>query len=237
MGAKDANGLEDDSYSPSLSSSALERLQLHMQLQSLQKPFSFCNNPAMWPKLHPLQEKMIQSLQSLNGSPTPLWQYGLPSPQPGQGQKVDHFYEPPTNATVQEDFSNISNPKVNELQNPLHVIPPSGNSMAFINGNNPMDSTPVPKADGIEQSSAGIEVSGFQAELDDFLSNKSAAFVPQEDQMVEFDCFREMNSSKDNVIWWSNYFDAKSATSNPWDSTSVLQSEQMFQDYQLGYNL
>ncbi|CAN8248398.1 unnamed protein product [Cochlearia groenlandica] len=38
-----------------LSNSALERLQLHMQLQNIQNPFSsFYNNPNLWPKVHPL---------------------------------------------------------------------------------------------------------------------------------------------------------------------------------------
>ncbi|KAH0859872.1 hypothetical protein HID58_088133 [Brassica napus] len=38
-----------------LSNSALERLQLHMQIQNLQSPFSsFYNNPILWPKFHPL---------------------------------------------------------------------------------------------------------------------------------------------------------------------------------------
>ncbi|XP_059461597.1 transcription factor MYB36 [Corylus avellana] len=204
------NGLEDNSYSPALSNSALERLQLHMQLQSLQKPFSFYNNPGLWPKLHPLQEKiMIQSLQSMNqSSPTALW----------QGQNID-LYEPPTAAMAQEDLGKMSMPNVNELEN------------SFIIGNNN-------PADGIEQSNAGREVSGFQAELDDFLNNKTVAFVPQEDQITEFDCFQEMNGSKDDsVIWWSNDFETKSASSNSWDSTSVLQSEQMCQDYGLGYNM
>ncbi|CAN8253039.1 unnamed protein product [Cochlearia groenlandica] len=37
-----------------LSNSALERLQLHMQLQNVQNPFSsFYNNPNLWPKVHP----------------------------------------------------------------------------------------------------------------------------------------------------------------------------------------
>ncbi|XP_062164197.1 transcription factor MYB36-like [Alnus glutinosa] len=208
---KDANGVENNSYSLALSNSALERLQLHMQLQSLQKPFSLYNNPALWPKLHPLQEKiMIQSLQSLNESPAALW----------QGQSID-LYEPPTAA--------ISMPKVNELENSLHGISSSpDNSMAFITGNNP--------ADGLELQSniGGREDSGFQAELDDFLNNKNVAFVPQEDEITEFDCFKEMNGSKDNLIWWSNDFDTKSASSNSWDSTtSVLPSQQMFQDYEL----
>ncbi|XP_059461978.1 transcription factor MYB36-like [Corylus avellana] len=182
-----------------------------MQLQSLQKPFSFYNNPGPWPKLHPLQEKiMIQSLQSMNqSSPTALW----------QGQNID-LHEPPTAAIAQEALGKMSMPKVNELEN------------SFIVGNNIT-------ADGIEQSNiAGREVSGFQAELDDFLNNKTVAFVPQEDQITEFDCFQEMNGSKDDsVIWWSNDFETKSASSNSWDSTSVLQSEQMFQDYGLGYNM
>ncbi|KAG6649108.1 transcription factor MYB36-like [Carya illinoinensis] len=241
IGAKDANDLEDNSYSPALSSSALERLQIHMQLQSLQKPLSY-NNTALWPKLHPLQEKMIQSLQSLNGSPTHLWQHAFPSPQPGQGQKVD-FYEPPTAATIQEDFARISNKRVShEVESSLHIVPSSHNSMAFVTGNNiPTDSgTFVPKADGIEHESiAGIEVSAFQAELDDFLNNRTGGFVSQDQdhQMVELDCLKEMNSSKDSMIWWSNDFDTNSATSNSWDSTSVIQSEKMFQDYELGYNL
>ncbi|GMH16637.1 hypothetical protein Nepgr_018478 [Nepenthes gracilis] len=58
-------GSSGGSYLPTLSSSALERLQLHMQLQSIQNPLPFCN-PALLPKLHPLQEKMIQNLQSLD---------------------------------------------------------------------------------------------------------------------------------------------------------------------------
>jgi myb proto-oncogene protein len=217
------NGLGENSYSPALSNSALERLQLHMQLQSLQKPFSFYNNPALWPKLHPLQEKiMIQSLQSMNeSSHTALW----------QGQNID-LYEPPAAAIAQEDVGKMSMPKVNELENSLHGISSPDNSMApFIIGNN------IP-AVGIEQSNAGREVSSFQAELDDFLNNKTVAFVPQEDQITEFDCFKEMNGSKDDsVMWWSNDFETKSASSNSWDSTSVLQSQPMFQDYGLGYNM
>ncbi|GMY35422.1 transcription factor MYB36 [Fagus crenata] len=223
--AKDSNGLEDNnSYSPALlSNSAFERLQLHMQLQNLQNPFSFYNNPALWPKLHPLQEKMmIQSLQSLNEFPTPMIDHALPSPQPGQAQKVG-FYEPPTSA------------KVNELENSLHGHVSSSDT--FINGNNPIDSTAVPKPHGIEQSNAGIQASAFQAELDVFLNTKTVDFVPQEDQIAEFDCFKEMNVSKDSMLWWSNEFDAKSASLNSWDSTSVLHSQQMFQDYELGYNL
>ncbi|KAL1563554.1 transcription factor MYB36-like [Salvia divinorum] len=57
--------VEDGFDLHNLSSSALERLQLHMQLQSLQNPFSLCNNPA----LNHLQHKMLESLDSLNQNP------------------------------------------------------------------------------------------------------------------------------------------------------------------------
>lgn len=52
---------EDSAYNlQNLSNSALERLQLHMHLQTLQNPFSFHNN------LNPLQQKIIQTLNSMN---------------------------------------------------------------------------------------------------------------------------------------------------------------------------
>ncbi|GAB2291490.1 hypothetical protein Dimus_025745 [Dionaea muscipula] len=74
-GNGNGNG-NNNSYTPTLSSSALERLQLHIQLiQSLEDNIgslpllsacaSAANHPApLWPKLHPLQEKMIQNLYS-----------------------------------------------------------------------------------------------------------------------------------------------------------------------------
>ncbi|RWV78769.1 hypothetical protein GW17_00060206, partial [Ensete ventricosum] len=44
-----------------LTSSALERIQLHMQLQSVYNPFSFYHNPAQWPDHHALGESNFQS--------------------------------------------------------------------------------------------------------------------------------------------------------------------------------
>ncbi|KAE8713992.1 Transcription factor RAX3 [Hibiscus syriacus] len=79
------------------SNSALERLQLHMQLQGLHNPFSFYNNPALWPKnIHPLQDKMIQSMQAAasNGNPNLLMQPLLENPQPANEQSVGDLYDP-----------------------------------------------------------------------------------------------------------------------------------------------
>ncbi|KAG6413110.1 hypothetical protein SASPL_125811 [Salvia splendens] len=63
-----------------LSNSAMERLQLHLQLQTLQNPFSLYNNPALWPKLN---HKMIETLDSLNQNIPVL---NLPAP-PSLGQE------------------------------------------------------------------------------------------------------------------------------------------------------
>ncbi|PON97967.1 MYB transcription factor [Trema orientale] len=262
---KDPTGLLEDSET--LSSSALERLQLHMQLQSLQNPLSFYNNPALWPKLHPFQQKMIQSFQSLNANPNPnpdpnlnplIMQHNLvTSPnqghhdhQPaGQGQKVD-FYEPSSvNIAVhegQEEYTRTGN------NDSAKIIEGSENCKedAFACGVGVQQSDPDHEIGRIHQ------VSAFQAELEDILNGDkgSISFLPQgdhdHDHQVgdELDCFKEMNNvSKDSFIWWSNEFDAKSSSSNSWDSTSAaLDHHQssigthngIFHDYdQLNYGL
>ncbi|XVE71786.1 hypothetical protein DITRI_Ditri10aG0179800 [Diplodiscus trichospermus] len=243
---KDPNETADDNqFTQGLSNSALERLQLHMQLQGLQNPFSFYNNPALWPKIHPLQEKMIQSIPESNGSPNLLMQPLLPNLQPANEQSTDHFYDQPaaTASLVQhQDYPKISTGL--ELENSLDGISPSEGSAHFGTGDKLMELATVPKADGNDHhgisqptDAAVQQVSNFQAELDEFLNNKTAGYSPQEDQMTEFDCFKDMNGSKEGLIWWSSDFDAKPATTNSWDSSSVLQSNGMFQDYELGYNM
>ncbi|XP_061349920.1 transcription factor MYB36 [Gastrolobium bilobum] len=232
---KDTKGIEENSYSNGLSSSALERLQLHMHLQSLQNPFSFYNNPALWPKLHPFQQKMIQSLQSSNDSSNPVMQNALPFPHVGEGQK-DEFYKPPRSDVVQQDDAKINNPQVDLLGNSLN-----NSSVPFIaSGNNPMHSSLAPRAEAVEKTNVGLQQLGaLQTELDEILNNRTMGYIPQEDHMAQFDCFREMNGSKDSFIWWSNDSDTKSASSNSWDSpnTPVILPEGMFQDYELGYTL
>ncbi|KAH0459534.1 hypothetical protein IEQ34_012348 [Dendrobium chrysotoxum] len=53
-----------------LTSSALERLQLHFQLQSLHSPFSFYNNTSLWPNNKLLQT--INSTDSIATAASPL---------------------------------------------------------------------------------------------------------------------------------------------------------------------
>lgn len=240
-GLKDYSaGLED---MESLSSSALERLQLHMQLQSRQNPLSFYSNPALWPKLHPFQQKMIQSFQSLNAmNPNPPTQHNLTSPQedldhhqPEVQAKTADFYNEAQNANVigneGEGYAKIGgNPKMDGLAN-------SANN--FMNMSNPMDSSTIAVPNG-DHSAA------FQTELEKILNGEAVNFnIPQGDQdhddqnmAYQLDCFKEMNNvSRDSLLWWSNEFEAKSASSNSWDSTSAAldQSNGIFHDYgQLG---
>ncbi|KAG6739762.1 hypothetical protein POTOM_057377 [Populus tomentosa] len=233
----DANGVEDSSSSQALSNSALERLQLHMQLQSLQNPISFYNNPALWPKLHPFQEKIL--LQSLSEISNPLMQYAFPSTQQGDAQKVDIYGQLVDPDTLdQQGHPKFSNSNVVSLENSLNVITSSDSPLPFTHGKNVMDLTIVPGAGMADQSDAAVQpVSNFQSELENFLNNKTSGLTAPGDQIGEFDCFKEMNGSRDSMNWWSNDFETKSASSNSWDSTSALQSEGMFQDYELGYNM
>ncbi|KAL1372016.1 hypothetical protein HN51_002184 [Arachis hypogaea] len=252
--SKDSNiGMQDDTScsnnnSNALSTSALERLQLHMQLQSLQNPFSFYTNPALWPKLHPFQEKMIhQNLQQQHQSHN-LNSHGSNSNNNPLMQNTNNNALPsPHNHVLnqEEGEKDTKNSKVDLLENPLNS---NGCSSVLFNNSNPLlhsssDAIIAPRGDGVE----GIQqVCAIQSELDEILnlnSNRRMCYIPQEEeeeeedqiqQMAddEFDCLREMNSnnnnngnSKDsnsNLIWWSNdsSADTKSASSNSWESMS-----------------
>ncbi|XP_057969457.1 transcription factor MYB36 [Malania oleifera] len=208
---KYANGEEESSQSQALSSSALERLQLHMKLQSLHNTFSFYNYPALWPKLHPLHEKMIQIMQSMDQTPN------LPL-QPGHVRNMG-------STALRQEQEKINCKEANEQDNPLNGLLRSETYDSSVDRCSSMDSTMVPKLD-TEQTGGGVQlVSKFQFELDDFLNSKVDNL--EHDATADFDPFKEMNGSKDGLNWWSNC----------WDSTSALQtSEEMFQDV-LDYNL
>ncbi|KAL8488826.1 hypothetical protein ACS0TY_024941 [Phlomoides rotata] len=96
---KDGNE-EDSAYNlQNLSNSALERLQLHMHLQTLQNPFSSFHNM----NLNPLQQKMIQTLNSMNDI------------------NQDSLMHQPVSLEQAPDYSpNLSNPKSDELDNSVN---------------------------------------------------------------------------------------------------------------------
>lgn len=96
ISVRESNGIHDTQNFQNLSSTALERLQLHMQLKTLENPFSLYNNPALFPKLNPLQEKMVQNFQYLEVNPDVL---------------------------MQQEYCNISELRVDELGNSINGIP------------------------------------------------------------------------------------------------------------------
>ncbi|KAG4113318.1 hypothetical protein ERO13_D13G215900v2 [Gossypium hirsutum] len=170
----DHSNNNNNQFPQGLTNSAMERLQLHLQLQALQNPiFSFYNNPALWPNILPLQQKV----------------------------------------TIQ-GASNGSTPNI--------VMEPAAAATTPLTGDTLVDSKPV---------AMGPLVSSFrQAEVvDEFVG------VQEGGEMAEVDGF---DGLKDNMVWWSNGFDAKVGSSNCWDSaSSVVQFNEMFKDYELGFNM
>ncbi|KAK9099936.1 hypothetical protein Scep_023366 [Stephania cephalantha] len=215
-----------------------------MQLQSIQHPnFSFYNNPALWPKLHPLVlEKTIQdhlgltkenSLASMNRVPQSQ-AHNLDHHQQGRrGNDSKQFYD-----KVVDDHNKysigggfISSSKTNNID-----------QIGDANDQALMDATPRKSNEKLNENN--IEsVSSLQAELKELLYSKTNGFegeVVRGDQTTsnddddddQFDCFKE------SLMWWNNEFDTKSSSSNSWDSSkSIVQSEALFDvDYVLGYH-
>ncbi|KAI3811405.1 hypothetical protein L1987_21127 [Smallanthus sonchifolius] len=207
---KDGNGME------TLSNSAIERLQLHMQLQSLENPdFPHYDNPPMWPcKLNPIQEKMMQTLQLVNESSNPMMMQNF---TPATPKKVDEYYAQSTNP-LQQDYSPMSNMMMTGIESSMGInIPESSSSL-------------VPESKGTTQPPS-MELQqcwAFQAEIDELLSNKGAIPLEGQHMSTEFDCFKDMHGVKDSMTWWSNEFQANSTS---WDSTGVLDHKQIDKKY------
>ncbi|KAK3437700.1 hypothetical protein EUGRSUZ_C02280 [Eucalyptus grandis] len=235
---KDANSSKDATSSQALSNSALERLQLHMQLQNLQSPFSFYNNPALWPKVPPLlHEKMTQSLQILNESPYQLMQPTLSSSSsPKNDQKAEtHESSPAASHSAPSDFANLSfnDADFSELVNSMTNCVSSSDRYV---------SLPNIGVNSIDQPNRTQFLPDpiIHTELDNSLNyNKSDGSMSQQNQVDEF-CFKDMNStSRDplQALWCDNEYSGQSASSYCWDSTSALLCEGISQDYGFGYNM
>ncbi|PKI79552.1 hypothetical protein CRG98_000027 [Punica granatum] len=90
-----------------------------MQLQRLNSPLSFYNNPALWPKMHPLHEKMINNLQlsseNLTSYVPDQVQMNPPSvPNPEHDQNFSSFYGPVIAANAITSLHQESLMKIND---------------------------------------------------------------------------------------------------------------------------
>ncbi|CAH8280017.1 unnamed protein product [Arabidopsis lyrata] len=116
------NNLNNNNHNKSpqnLSNSALERLQLHMQLQNLQSPFSsFYNNPILWPKLHPL-------LQSTTTTPNQNPKLASQESFHPLGVNVDHQHNNMKLAEINNGVSSLYSENVEQSQNPAHEFQPN----------------------------------------------------------------------------------------------------------------
>ncbi|CAD5171901.1 unnamed protein product [Musa acuminata subsp. malaccensis] len=115
-----ANGVNHEAPSQTLSASALERLQLHMQFQGLYHPFSFHNHPARQPKCHPPGDPTATTL---------IQQVSPPKPDAGHLQEIDcssvGFHSP---SAMETSSSNLDAGLEADLQDLLYCK----NSSSFV---------------------------------------------------------------------------------------------------------
>lgn len=227
---QDASSSEDSAHPPALSNSALERLQLHMQLQRLNSPLSFHNNlqPLMWPKMHPLHEKMIKNLQPsseiFNNHPDQQGQIDPINinPHPENDLNVPSFYELPIGitddsiiASLQHDSIKISD-SVGNSPGPKEI---GLSTEQMLYGNDNMQPAVISSLVHSDHQTGGI--------LGDYCRTSGAnSFISQENQnqqmMLDFDCFRGILEG--------------SSSWNDSSSVDVHAGGIMFQDYGTGYN-
>ncbi|CAI9761075.1 unnamed protein product [Fraxinus pennsylvanica] len=183
---KDANGGEENNYLQNLSSSALERLQLHMQLQN---PFSFYNNPVFWPKLNPLQDKIVQNLPFLNES--------------NQSNLIQGTPISPQQAAV--ECRTISNLKADENKNSVNETNIQGSNFV-----GQFNFTGIEPLSGFTQAELDDLLNNEAADFLPTQSQKIAEFDCFKDMN---------GSMYNLGWWSNDFVDANSASSQSWDSS------------------
>ncbi|KAJ9556385.1 hypothetical protein OSB04_010999 [Centaurea solstitialis] len=205
LGRRKGNKLSDSSQDPgveTLSKSAIERLQLHMQLQSLDQNPNFSHydhSSSMWPcKLNPIQEKMMHRLQLVNESSNALM---IQHFSPATPQKLA-YYAQSNNPLQQQEDSPMSNMMIKGMENSMGINIPESSSVLVLES----DCTKQQPSMEVQQCWE------FEAEIESLTSD-------------QFDCFKDINiGAKDNMSWWPNQYEANSASSNSWDSSAFLES-------------
>ncbi|KAF5205451.1 hypothetical protein FRX31_004960 [Thalictrum thalictroides] len=159
----------------------------------------------------------------------------VPNAQTAQ-LEAEKFLELPS-ASIEQRANNSA--KQDEDENSFKGFTTSENSTEFNTGISSMEAAILSKSSGVEQqlNMNFQSVSSLQAELGDILYNKTSGFIATEEQINEFDCFKDMDGAKEGMIWWTNGFDTKSSSSSSWDSASALQTEGLFPDCVLGYDI
>ncbi|WOK94371.1 transcription factor MYB36-like [Canna indica] len=191
---QEANDLLNHESSPSqtLSASALERMQLHMQLQGLysNNPFSgFYNNPALWPNFHPVLGDQRVCQEAINNANSD----SSSSPLKPDASKSGLIMN--ANILEEVDHSGLG----------FHS-PSSGGALSI-----------ETSSSNLESANAGL-----QAELQDLIYCKNSSFVADEEhQLADLDCYKEIYDEKETSAanWWTNNgFDEELASAINTDS-------------------
>ncbi|KAG1364440.1 transcription factor MYB36-like [Cocos nucifera] len=200
-----SNNMSPDASSRALSTSALERIQLHKQLQGLYEPFSFYNSPALWPKFQPLGDKLFFHIQHPDANTiaaTPVQQASDATMIEPSGQNVFN----PMDASIQEDLNSST----------LGFPSPSSShgALSMENSNSNFNAAAV----------------GLQDELHDLLYQEiGCSGGHEQQQQTKLDCFKDLNGGKESMNWWATDGFEKSS-SGSWDSASNLQAD-LLQEY------
>ncbi|RWW20337.1 hypothetical protein GW17_00015556 [Ensete ventricosum] len=202
-----ADWLKHEAPSQTLSTSALERMQLHMQLQGLHNPFSFYNHPQLWPKYyHPLGDKIFQS-QTADATATTLVQ---------QASDV---------SPLKPDVSKLMSTNIQEMDCfPLGFRSPStGGTLSMETSSSNMDS-----------ATAGVPADDLH---DLLYGKNASIVGHEEHQLADLDCYREIYGQAESTNWWptEGFMDQTAMVS--WDSASALHSEFMWQENGLRFGL
>ncbi|KAK4791733.1 hypothetical protein SAY86_032146 [Trapa natans] len=169
---RDANSSEDSDRLSALSNSAIERLQLHLQLQRMNSHSSFYSNTALWPSMHSLHENMVNTFQLSDEN---LWNC-----RPDHQVQIDTANIDPHSGNASSSYEPVMT--ADSITSLLHEPTKISDSA---------DNSPGPQ----EIMSLGVE----QILCGDYNDSQTAGhkyFMPQENQyhqmMPDFHCFRRM---------------------------------------------
>lgn len=231
---KDAVDSGGNTSSQSLSASAVERMQLYIQLQGLNTPLSFYNNPAMWPKFtHPLGDHGIFQTHQTQDQHLPT---------------DPHLQQLPIQTVTSESFPDMSLPsnlinggKVSNTAPEFDVNSLNGFSS---------ESTSAILTTGEMNDNFGSAAARLQEELSELFygekdGNLQQVQVCQQQQQEkltdnqDLDCWKGMLESAGydnmNISWWANNDISQKSSSTSWDSNHVdLPTESIFQDFNWG---
>ncbi|RZS28088.1 hypothetical protein BHM03_00061652 [Ensete ventricosum] len=194
--------MNHDTHSEALSASALERMQLHMQLQGLWNvPLSFYNPPALWPKYHPLGDRVFQT--QLTDASVATDETAIVD----SAQQVVFPVNPDTPKSIGANMQRELDCSALGFQSPS-----SGGTLSV-------------------QACAAAGVQTDLHSLLYCKTTTSVGDEEEHQPLADLDCYKEIYGDKESSIWWTTTGFEEKSLMGSWDSGSALQSDPMIPDY------